>query len=92
MLDVKSAVKTAFDLFKELYTSRRIEDVLLEEVELSPDRNVWLVTLGFCREVPSMNIMESIGSKKFQRCFKTFHIDAASGQLLAMKNSGMESP
>lgn len=86
MIDVKQAVKIAFELFHELYDAKRFEDVLLEEVELSKDQNSWLVTIGFYRKIPSANIMESIGSKKFCRDYKMFLIDADTGKLISMKN------
>lgn len=90
MIEVKTAVKIAYDLFKELYDTRKFEDILLEEVELSDDKTVWMVTLGFYRQTPSVNIMESIGSKKYIRAFKTLQIDAESGTMIAMKNCNRE--
>lgn len=86
MLKVKSAVQIAFDLFKELYDTKKFEDILLEEIEMSAGKNTWLVTLGFYRQMPSVNIMESLGSKKYIRTYKTIEIDAASGEMIAMKN------
>jgi hypothetical protein len=91
MIDVKQAVRIAFDLLEELYDCRRFRDVLLEEVALAEDGAAWLVTLGFSRQAPSENIMEAIGSKKYIRSYKCLRIDAASGQLLAMQNAGSES-
>ena len=84
MIEIKQAVQVAFDLLSELYDTKKYVDVLLEEVHLSDDKSAWLITIGFSRPVPSINIMESIGSKKFMRTFKQFHIDAESGQLLSM--------
>ena len=86
MIGVKEAVKIAFELFEELYDTKKFEDVLLEEVELSGDNATWIVTIGFARQAPSVNIMESIGSKKYMRSFKKFEINAASGQMVSMKN------
>jgi len=91
MIKVKTAVQIAFDLFKELKDTKKFEDILLEEVELSEDKNTWLVTLGFYRQMPSVNIMESLGSKKYIRTYKTLEIDAASGEMIAMKNSGRKT-
>ena len=88
MIDVNDAVKIAFKLFHELYDTKKFADVMLEEIELSEDKSAWRVTLGFSRQIPSVNIMEAIGSKKFIRSLKMFQIDSASGELLAMKNSG----
>ncbi|MBL7181410.1 MAG: hypothetical protein ABIK98_15550 [Pseudomonadota bacterium] len=91
MIGVKNAVKTAFDLFKELYDTKKFEDLLLEEVELSADKSTWLVTLGFYRQMPSVNIMESLGSKKYIRTYKTLQIDAETGEMIAMKSCGRET-
>ena len=91
MIEVKQAVKMAFELFKELYDTKKFEDILLEEVELSEDKTKWLVTLGFYRQVPSVNIMESIGSKKYVRTYKTLYIDADSGEMVSMKNHHPET-
>ena len=87
MIGVKEAVKIAFQLFQELYDTRKFEDVLLEEVEMAPDRSAWMVTVGFYRRMPSVNLVESIGSKKYIRTFKTFHIDAGSGEMISMKQA-----
>ena len=86
MIEVKKAVKMAFGVFNELYDSKKFEDILLEEVELSDDNASWLVTLGFYRRTPSINIIESIGSKKYIRMYKTIQIDADTGSLISMKN------
>lgn len=85
MIGVKEAVKIAFQLFQELYDTKKFEDILLEEVEMAPDRTEWRVTVGFYRRMPSVNLVESIGSKKYLRTYKTFHIDAASGEMISMK-------
>ena len=91
MIEVKNAVKMAFEVFNELYDSKRFEDILLEEVELSDDKTSWLVTLGFYRRTPSINIIESIGSKKYIRMYKTIQIDADTGKLISMKNCGWDT-
>jgi hypothetical protein len=85
MIGVKEAVKIAYQLFQELYDTRKFEDVLLEEVEMAKDRSAWQVTIGFYRRVPSVNLVESIGSRKYVRTYKTFQIDAASGEMISMK-------
>jgi hypothetical protein len=91
MIGVKEAVKVAFELFQELYDTKKFEDILLEEVELSEDRATWRVTIGFARQIPSVNIMESIGSKKYTRSFKKFEINADDGQMISMKNLRFDS-
>jgi hypothetical protein len=86
MIKVKDAVKIAFELLKELYDTKKFEDVMLEEVEMAEDSNAWLVTLGFSRQIPSENIMEAIGSKKYLTSFKVFKINADNGEMISMKN------
>lgn len=86
MMAVKNAVKMAFAVFNDLYASKKFEDILLEEVALSDDNASWLVTIGFYRRTPSINIIESIGSKKYIRMYKTIQIDAETGKLISMKN------
>lgn len=90
MIGVKEAVKIAFQLFQELYDTKKFEDILLEEVEMAQDRTVWRVTIGFYRRMPSVNLVESIGSKKYVRTYKTFHIDAATGDMIAMRQGNGE--
>lgn len=86
MIKVKEAVKIALELLKELYDTKKFEDVMLEEVEMAEDSTSWLVTLGFSRQIPSENIMEAIGSKKYSRSFKVFKINAENGEMISMKN------
>ncbi len=88
MLTVKEAVQTAMDLLKELYDTRKFEDILLEEVELDPEGRHWQVNVGFSRKALSENVMEAIGSKKYIRSRKTFRIHADSGDLVSMKDGG----
>ena len=86
MLTVKEAVQTAMDLLKDLYDTRKFEDILLEEVEMADEDCHWQVTVGFSRKALSENVMEAIGSKKYIRSRKIFHIDGISGDLVSMKD------
>lgn len=86
MIKVKDAVEIAFRQFQDLYPKKKFEYILLEEVELSPDKKIWLVTIDFARQMPPINIMESFSAKKYLRSFKMLCIDAATGELISMKN------
>lgn len=88
MLTVKEAVKTAMDLLKELYDTRSFADILLEAVAMDDNRRHWRVTIGFSRKALAENVMEAIGSKKYIRSRKVFHIDAHSGELVSMHDDG----
>jgi hypothetical protein len=86
MIPVKQAVKIAFELLNDLYDAKKFADVMLEEVERSEDGKVWLITVSFSRQIPSENIMEAIGSRKYARSFKLFQISADTGEMVSMKN------
>lgn len=90
MIDVKEAVKIATDYLRQLYEPAELQDILLEEVALSDDEKYWYVTLGFSRPVPSTDPMRVLtenilNQKKYQREYKVFQIDSATGQVRSMK-------
>jgi hypothetical protein len=96
MIDVKEAVTNAVGYLKQLYDASNLNDILLEEVELSGDEQYWYVTLGFSRPIPtrpkgpfSVGAHEAIesmfGPKEYQREYKVFQIDSATGQVKSMK-------
>jgi len=86
MLTIKEAVQTAMALLQDLYDTRKFEDILLEAVEMAGDGRHWQVTVGFSRKALSENVMEAIGSKKYLRSRKIFHIDGNSGDLISIKD------
>ena len=86
MIPVKQAVKIAFELLNDLYDPKKFADVMLEEVERSEDGQVWLITISFARQIPSENIMEAIGSRKYARSFKLFQISTDTGEMMLMRN------
>ncbi|HJQ68609.1 MAG TPA: hypothetical protein VKA70_06540 [Blastocatellia bacterium] len=96
MIDVKEAVKIAIGYLKQLYEPAQLHDILLEEVALSDDEKYWYVTLGFSRPVASTNPVQAlketilksqniVDHTKYQREYKVFQIDAATGQVRSMK-------
>jgi len=52
--------------------------VSVEELELTEDAKYWIVTLGYIEPGRALTLM---GSK----CFKTFKINATTGDVLSMK-------
>lgn len=76
MLDVKEAARRASEYFAGLY-SETINDVQLEEVEISEDGKNWLITLSY----PVPPTITAI----FKRKYKVFTIDAETGQVKSMK-------
>ncbi len=63
-----------------------LKDPLLEEVEMEPEANAWLVTLGFSLplEDAAPRTIAAAG-KKPTRVYKVVAIDANSGVPLSMK-------
>ena len=98
ILDVKTAVAKSQSSFTDLFP---VEDVRLEEVELSPDEHVWRITLsglvprpktakGFLTEAnqANLNTLADIGKffdPPFDRVYKIFNVDAATGVVLSIK-------
>ncbi len=90
MIDVKTAVKSAVSKLRELYNETETPNLLLEEVALSDDETYWNVTLGFSTPVveppnPFTNALSAALSKKFERKYKLFEIDAENGDFKAMR-------
>lgn len=88
MIDVKEAAKAAAEYFVNLYSDQKYSDVLLEEVELTEDEKHWLITLSYAYEPPP-SILDQFSAgvvpKPKPRKYKVFKIDAATGNVEAMK-------
>jgi len=83
-LDAKRAVKAAGDYFHTLFRTDPSSNVSLEEVELSPDRKHWLVTLSFeelRRNSPDLPAFLRVPRQRF----KVFKVERASGRVVSMK-------
>jgi len=83
MINVKNAVKSAYDYFQSIQDlmNNHIEDLNLEEVELSEDEKFWLITLGFDRPIKTPNLFE----EKYKRVYKLFKVNSETGAVEAMK-------
>ncbi|ROM49728.1 hypothetical protein BK648_10985 [Pseudomonas poae] len=88
MIEVKEAVKVAKAAANEILGQEMaLNDLMLEEVELDPNIKAWAITLGF--NVPTPNKLQRIGAalsgEMFARKYKTFIIDAETGEFRSMK-------
>ncbi|MBW4611798.1 MAG: hypothetical protein KME21_00650 [Desmonostoc vinosum HA7617-LM4] len=85
MIDVKTAVNAAYEYIKSLQDimGYSLPDLRLEEVELSEDKGLWLITLGFDREKVTRNLFNS--SRQIERVYKLFRINSETGEVEAMK-------
>ncbi|QLE55465.1 hypothetical protein [Nostoc sp. TCL26-01] len=86
-IDVKTAVKAAYEYIISIQDmlGNSLNDLRLEEVELSPDQQFWLITLGFDvseKSQPSPLFNSSVTTK---RVYKLFKVDSFTGKVEAMK-------
>lgn len=83
MLEVREAVKVATEYIQTLFSEKQIPELRLEEVELTPDNQFWEVTLSFVVREPTAYL--SLGDAARTREYKTFRINAETGQVQSMK-------
>jgi hypothetical protein len=82
IIDVKQAAQNSSRYLKGFYPTA--EKILLEEVELSDDKKFWLITLSYeSDDTGGGNNYQFLLSKA--KRYKTFKIDAYTGDVLAMK-------
>ena len=87
--DVKKAVSAARDYLQSLQDAMggNIEDLRLEEVEISEDEKHWFVTLGFTRptEKAANKLGEILALSQSSREYKILKIDSETGEVQSMK-------
>lgn len=74
----------------EFYTGDSVDDLQLEEVELTEDEKYWLITLGFA---PAPSSAQSTPLPAFlagirpsaERKYRVFKVNAENGKVLSMK-------
>ncbi len=82
MIDAKQAVHLAKHAAADMLDQGRSN---LEEIERESynDRDVWSITLSFRRNLDELEPLERLGADPLQ--YKRFLIDAATGELVAIK-------
>ena len=78
-IDVKQAAEKAAEYLKSFYPD--CKNILLEEVELIDEDNIWIITLSYLYDESSYVSLMSNTPKKF----KTFKINSLTAQVLSMK-------
>ena len=89
IISVKEAVKIAQRELVNLIGQENLPGLLLEEVELTNDGEVWSITFGYDtqrltdleRQFPSL----TVARPRYVRDYKTINIRASDGQFLSMK-------
>ena len=80
MINVQDATQKAREHLLEFFPDA--DEVQLEEVELTPDKAYWLVTLSYAGV--SNSVASSLLVGKSLR-YKIFKLDAESGDVISMK-------
>jgi hypothetical protein len=80
MINVKEATDRAKEHLVNFFPDA--DEVQLEEVELTPDKAFWLVTLSYAGA--SNSVASSLLVGKSMR-YKLFKLDAESGEVISMK-------
>ena len=90
--DVKMAVQSAYQYIQSMQDlmGRKLDELRLEEVELSEDKDAWLVTLGYDvpvkRKTAFEEMVEPLNTpRKFQREYKLFTVSTSTGAVESMK-------
>lgn len=89
--DAVIAAKNYFQSLKDMINNK-VEDLRLEEVELSEDQKFWFVTLGFeCPVAQKKNSLSELlphqlaASPQYEREYKVFKVDSETGEVQSMK-------
>ena len=94
MIDAKQAAIAAIAYFQDVMGSEKITDILLEEIELTEDERLWLVTLSGLipkakeeLEVDNLSAIAAIMRplSRWRRVYRMFKLDAANGLVKSMK-------
>ncbi len=88
-IDVRQAVNQAKNHVNQIIDLfGKVNDIRLEEIELSSDKNSWLITLGFLFD-SQMNqqktIPDILKTTMKIREYKVVEIDAETGELKSIK-------
>lgn len=90
MISVKDAFNSVYQYLQSIQEllGDQLEDLRLEEVELSEDRQSWLITLGY--DIPVKNRLENVlgsafSTPAFRREYKLFRVNSETGEVEAMK-------
>ena len=80
MINAKEAATVAIEYLKSFYSGAK--NVMLEEVELSEEKKIWSITIGF----ENIEAHDNGPSKIIPKMYKIFRIDNTTGQVTAMKS------
>ena len=79
----KQAAQAAAKYLNDVCAPPAIENVLLEEIELSDDGRFWQVTLSF-KQYPSSSVMSEVFDTA-EKKLRVFKIDTKTARVVSMK-------
>ena len=88
MIEIKEAVAAAKEFAKEVFDEGELRNLRLEEVEFNEAGKVWRITLGWLESSIQQNPLLAgmlSNPSALPRVYKTFVVDADSGQVQSMK-------
>lgn len=94
-IDAKEAVKAAMAYVADIYSSDKISDVLLEEIDRSKGGGSWLVTVSFYR--PSTpyaigTLGQIVGGNVSKRQYKVINVDRETAEIHSMTMRAKVTP
>jgi hypothetical protein len=89
MIDVQQAVQVATQYAAQLF-GNALNNLRLEEVELSFDEKHWYITIGFDESVPLRSgaigaALENMMNPRMERRYKVVDVDSNTGKVRAVK-------
>ena len=90
MIDIKNAVKAVHQYLESIQSlmGNPLNNLRLEEVELSDDNKFWIITLGYDKPEKDNPPLKSINLDWFSfpvREYKLFRVNSETGEVEAMK-------
>lgn len=89
VIEVREAVEAAKEFAREVFEYEDLKYLRLEEIELSRDEEYWEVTLGWVTPEDARRSTSGIalvkGATELPRTYKTFHVNAETGEVESMK-------
>jgi hypothetical protein len=82
-VSVMDAVKQASNYLQQFYP--KLEDLLVEEVEICDGGDYWRITLGFADPTYKAGITAAFAPERKPRIYKVFKMDRQTGEIVSMK-------
>lgn len=79
MIDAKHAAEAARGYLTSLYPNTQFGNLQIEEIEISDDKNFWLITLSYLTQGGTPFIFPQ------PKDYKVFKISSDNGEVISMK-------